>query len=268
MVIIGICDDEQPMRRALRQILEQTLQLQGMEYQILEYMSGEELVEGTKVQDLDILFLDIEMKALDGIKTAQILRKMGKKTVIIFVTAYPDFVFQGYEVHAFHYILKPYKKKKIARVMEQALEEAALSEEHYFMVEQKARLIRIPLAKTLAFCSERRKIRIIMQEETVEFYGKLDEAAKSFPEYFIRIHNRYIVNLNFMTSKVWLCAFACMATNIGSIYLAGYFVSSIRRDMEQRNLKLQQDYYKELEKNQAEIRKLRHDMNNHLFMQY
>lgn len=68
------------------------------------------------------------------------------------------------------------------------------------------------------------------------------------------------------TAKIWLCAFACMATNIGSIYLAGYFVSSIRRDMEQRNLKLQQDYYKELEKNQAEIRKLRHDMNNHLLI--
>lgn len=200
MVTIGICDDEQAMRKSLRQILEQTLQLQGMEYQIIEYMSGEELIAGTKVQDLDILFLDIEMKALDGIKTAQILRKKGKKTIIIFVTAYPDFVFQGYEVHAFHYILKPYKEKKIARVMEQALEEAALSEEHYFMVEQKARSIRIPLADTLAFCSERRKIHIIMQEETVEYYGKLDEAARDLPEYFIRIHNRYIVNLNFMTT--------------------------------------------------------------------
>lgn len=200
MVTIGICDDEQQMRKTLRQILEQSLQLQGMEYQIFEYISGEELIAGTKVQDLDILFLDIEMSALDGIQTARLLRKKGMKTVIIFVTAYPEFVFQGYEVHAFHYILKPYKEKKITQVMEQALKEMNLSKVHYFMVEQKSKLVRIPLDRTVAFCSERRKICVIMKEESIEFYGKLNEVETSLPEYFIRIHNRYIVNLNFVTT--------------------------------------------------------------------
>lgn len=189
MVTIGICDDEQQMRRTLRQILEQSLQLQGMEYQIFEYISGEELIAGTKVQDLDILFLDIEMSALDGIQTARLLRKKGMKTVIIFVTAYPEFVFQGYEVHAFHYILKPYKEKKITQVMEQALKEMNLSKVHYFMVEQKSKSVRIPLDSC-----------VIMKEESIEFYGKLDEVETSLPEYFIRIHNRYIVNLNFVTT--------------------------------------------------------------------
>lgn len=68
------------------------------------------------------------------------------------------------------------------------------------------------------------------------------------------------------TVKIWPCALACMATNIGSIYLAGYFVNSIQMEMEQRNLKLRQDYYEELEKNQAELRKFRHDMNNHFLV--
>lgn len=66
------------------------------------------------------------------------------------------------------------------------------------------------------------------------------------------------------TYKIWPCAVACMITNISSLYLAGYFTQSIRMGMEQKNMRLQQAYYEELEKNQTQIRKVRHDMNNHL----
>ena len=62
MIKIGICDDEQQMRKTLRQILEQVLQLRGTDHQISEYGSGEELTAGISYLDTDILFLDIEMK--------------------------------------------------------------------------------------------------------------------------------------------------------------------------------------------------------------
>lgn len=64
--------------------------------------------------------------------------------------------------------------------------------------------------------------------------------------------------------KVWPGALACLMTNIGSLYLAGYFVNSIKVQADRKNLQLQQNYYEELEKNQQEVRKLRHDMKNHL----
>lgn len=66
------------------------------------------------------------------------------------------------------------------------------------------------------------------------------------------------------TYKMWPAAFACFVTNLGSIALAQYFLTSIQQDMERRNLILQKSYYEELEQNQTEIRRLRHDMNNHL----
>lgn len=200
MIKIGICDDEQQMRKTLRQILEQVLQLRGTDHQISEYGSGEELTAGISYLDTDILFLDIEMKNLDGIETAKLLRKKGMKGIIIFVTAYPDFVFQGYEVHAFHYILKPYKKEKIEEVLSQALNELELSKEQYFVIEQKARIIRIPLTQTIAFSSDRRKVLALLKEETIDFYGKIDEIYRELPTCFIRTHNRYIVNLNYVTT--------------------------------------------------------------------
>ncbi len=64
--------------------------------------------------------------------------------------------------------------------------------------------------------------------------------------------------------KMWPTALACFATNLGCIALAEYFLTSIRQNMDRKNLMLQKNYYEELEQNQAEIRKFRHDMNNHL----
>lgn len=200
MVKIGICDDQPEMRKPLRQILEQVLQLQGVEYLISESESGEELTAGISCLDIDILFLDIEMRSLDGIETAKLLRKKGMKGIIIFITAYPDFVFQGYEVHAFHYILKPYRKEKIEEVLRQALHELDLSKEQYFVIEQKARVIRIPLSQTIAFQSDRRKVEALLEEGFVDFYGRIDEVYRELPSCFIRIHNRYIVNLNYVTT--------------------------------------------------------------------
>ena len=63
--------------------------------------------------------------------------------------------------------------------------------------------------------------------------------------------------------KVWLCMLACLITNFASIRLVFYLAENIRSRLEQKNEKLQQDYYREREAGQQELRKFRHDMNNH-----
>lgn len=201
MINIGICDDEASMRRLLRVPLEQKLQLLGEDYRIFEYDCGETLVTRPETEWLDILFLDIEMKQLSGMETARNLRRKDSHTLLIFVTAYPDFVFQGYEVHAFHYILKPYENQKIMKVLEQAMKELGQNREHYFTLEQKSGTTKIPTKKILAFSSDRRKIIISLEDgNKLEFYGKLDAVESDLPDYFIRCHNRHLVNLNYVTT--------------------------------------------------------------------
>lgn len=201
MISIGICDDEAAMRKSLRTPLEQKLQLLGLDYQIFEYDSGESLMRGQKAQWIDILFLDIEMKALSGMDTARAIRKQNTRTLLIFVTAYPDFVFQGYEVHAFHYILKPYDERKIKSVLEQALKELGKNTSQYFTLEQKSGVYKIPVEKIVAFSSDKRKLMITLEDgDKLTFYGKLDTVMADLPDYFIRCHNRHLVNLNFVTA--------------------------------------------------------------------
>ena len=201
MINIGICDDEASMRRLLRAPLEQKLQLLGADYRIFEYDCGETLLTRPETEWLDILVLDIEMKQLSGMETARNLRKRDSHTLLIFVTAYPDFVFQGYEVHAFHYILKPYENQKIMKVLEQAIKELGQNREHYFTLEQKSGTTKIPAKKIPALSSDRRKIIISLEDgNKLEFYGKLDAVETDLPDYFIRCHNRHLVNLNYVTA--------------------------------------------------------------------
>lgn len=66
------------------------------------------------------------------------------------------------------------------------------------------------------------------------------------------------------TYLIWPCILACLITNIGSVRLAAYLADGLYADLDRKNLQLQKNYYEELEHNQNQIRKFRHDMNNHL----
>lgn len=207
MVTVGICDDEASMRRTLRAAVELQLQLTGCEYRIVETASGNELLAGDEGNGIDILFLDIEMPGLSGMETAGRLRERGGQMLIVFVTSHPDFVFQGYEVHAFHYILKPYQEKKIAEVLTQALGELEQQAEQFLTVELRSSTVRLPLRELRVLMSDKRKVVAFLEQEQVDFYAKLDETERKLPPYFFRIHNRYVVNLHYVTKLDKDCCF-------------------------------------------------------------
>lgn len=197
---IAVCDDEKNLRRDLRRLVEIHMELKGIPCEIVEYESGERLLEEGEADKTDILFLDIEMPGKGGMETARLLRSYGKKMMIIFVTAYPDFVFQGYEVQAFHYILKPYQEKKIKEVLDRALDAIDTMQEQYFVIEQKSGVQRLPLSGIVCFYSDRRNICAVDKtEKQTVFYGKLDEIQQKMPGFFQRVHNRYLVNMNYVS---------------------------------------------------------------------
>ena len=176
MLEIAICDDEKKLRLDLRHVIEKELALDGVEFGLTEYESGEALLRGIRERNGDIIFLDIEMGGMNGMEAARALRKNGQPAVIIFVTSYPDFVFHGYEVRALNYILKPYQEKKIKEVLRDALKELEISTEKYFTVEQKSGTLRLALGQVRYFVSEGRKIAAAAEGERISFYGKLGAA--------------------------------------------------------------------------------------------
>ena len=207
MLNIIICDDEKVLRSDLKRILEAELGLMGVSYRITEYGSGEEmLTEYPNIPGQKILYLDIKLDNINGIDTARRIRRLDASAVIIFVTVYPEFVFQGYEVRALDYILKPYEKEKIIRSLQNALSVLDLTKESCFFLDHRKGSQRIPFDAIPYFYSRQHKVYIVTTEGTQSFYGKLGDLEGSLPSCFVRIHNRYFINLKYLDSLEKNCA--------------------------------------------------------------
>lgn len=198
MLQLAVCDDERVFRSDLRKILGTELELCGIDYHISEFTSGEELIAGLKKADCQILFLDIEMKGIDGVEAARRLRETKRQMEIVFVTSYADFVFQGYEVRALNYILKPYEPEKIAAVLHTAPEALDIEAEKYYVIDQRGGSIRVPLSFVKYFSSDRRTVHAVTTEQEYTFYEKLSDLETELPDTFVRIHNRYLVHLKYL----------------------------------------------------------------------
>lgn len=198
MLQLAVCDDEKVFRSDLRKILGTELELCGIDYHISEFASGEELIAGLEKADCQILFLDIEMKGIDGVEAARRLRETKRQMEIVFVTLYADFVFQGYEVRALNYILKPYEPEKIAAVLHTALEALDIEAEKYYVIDQRGGSIRVPLSSVKYFSSDRRTVHAVTTEQEYTFYEKLSDLETELPDTFVRIHNRYLVHLKYL----------------------------------------------------------------------
>lgn len=200
MLNVCICDDEKIQRSELKSIISTQLELKGIDFSIHECENGESL-ELMLIKDnnyFDIIFLDVEMDGINGVETARKIRELNDKVVIIFITGFSDYVFDGYEVKALNYILKPYKNEKIVDVLFQALKQVENIQHDFFIVQLNSNSYKISLRNIIYFVSDKRKIKVITKENTYEFYAKLDDIEKEMPSYYVRIHNRYLVNLNFV----------------------------------------------------------------------
>lgn len=198
MLNIAICDDEIKQRFLLKSTIEIELKAEDTKYNIFQFPSGEKLLNNLYCDknSLDIIFLDVEMNELNGIETAKKIRELNENVVIIFITGFSDYVFDGYEVKALNYIVKPYKPEKIATVLKDAIKQIYGLEEKYFVIKSEGSLFKVLITDILYFRSDRRKISVVTKYKNYEFYGKISNIEDQFGKEFIRTHQRYLVNLN------------------------------------------------------------------------
>ena len=112
---IAICDDE----KSMGQILEEKVKKLLPDAVVETYLSGDALISsGCKP---DILFLDIQMPGMDGMETAKMFRQDNEDMILIFVTAAEEYVFQAFDVGAFHYLVKPFSDEKLKEVVTKAV---------------------------------------------------------------------------------------------------------------------------------------------------
>lgn len=195
MLRIGICDDSAEARFVLRAAIERILENRKIQGQIFEFSAGENLLRWFEhhTGELELIFLDMELRELDGLETARRLRKADAGLQLVFVTGYPEHVFDGYSVGALGYLLKPPKPQQLEEVLERAQAALYRDLDRAYICHNGDTHYRIPLPGILYFVSDRRLVRCVTENRTYTFYGKLDTVATEVGSDFIRVHQRYLV---------------------------------------------------------------------------
>lgn len=119
---IAVCDDEQDQTKYLTRLCREWAEKEGITVEILPFPSAESyLFYNCEDKSTDILLLDIEMPGMSGMELAQKLRYDKDNVQIVFITGYSDFIAEGYDVSALHYLIKPINEKKFYQVLSQAV---------------------------------------------------------------------------------------------------------------------------------------------------
>lgn len=195
MLRIAICDDETDARDALRFQLEKIL-IEDAEEIVYEFSSGTNAASwlANHPGEIDLLFLDVEMKGLNGMETAEKIRTFDEQIMIVFVTGYSDYVFDGYHVGALDYLVKPVSEEKLRQLIGRARTKSAQEESHTFSLKNMDGTWRFRFSDILYFYSDRRKVILVTAKGEYPFYARLDEVERKLASDFIRVHQRYLIN--------------------------------------------------------------------------
>ena len=206
MFKIAVCDDEEIFRKNIYKIIMKYMDENGCPCEIDEFETGNEFINlGINMTKYDIVFLDINMDEIDGIETAQEIRKVSNDIFIVFVTAFISYAVEGYSVNAIRYILK--NNEKFAELIFECID--AISKKMNHSVKKKEfkfseGVKNISLELLLYIESKLHKLNFHIMEDklnTYSLYGKLDEFEKELEDKaFLRIHQSYLINMKHIVS--------------------------------------------------------------------
>ena len=195
MMRIAICEDEKTEAQELASSTVQILSSFGVNARPDVYLSAEDLLASPVYYDL--LLLDCNLDQKTGIDVARELRKRGCATTIIFVTAYDDYVYEGYEVNAYRYLLKPIDEAVLRKTLSDYI--THFEREKYLDFISGKRMVRLKLSEIMYIESSEKHTIIRYTGGSYETAAPVAELQARINSYaFFRTHRRFIVNMKYI----------------------------------------------------------------------
>ena len=145
-------------------------------------------------KNFDLLLLDVEMGGMDGVSMARRVRAGNKTVQIIFITGYSDYIAEGYDVAALHYLMKPVNREKLFGVLDRAVERLKISQ-RCLNLDMGGEMVRIPLYE-IRYIDVRQNYVTVHAEHEYTVKRTLNEFEKELDSGFTRVGRSMIVNLN------------------------------------------------------------------------
>ncbi len=192
---IAVCDDNETDLQYITDMVN-TWAMQGrIPVSVKTFPSAESfLFHYSENKDYDILLLDVEMGALNGIELAKQIRAQDSCVQIVFITGYPDFIAEGYEVSALHYLMKPVKPEKLAEVLDRAAD-LRQKERPFLLVSSERETIRLFLDDI--YYAESQGHYMLIHTEQMQYRVRMTVSGllEKLDEGFYRCSRSFVVSL-------------------------------------------------------------------------
>ena len=197
MLSIAVCDDEIVECARMAEKIRGTLEKMKVPCFLHQFNSGEALLQSE--ESFDIIFLDIMMDGLDGMKTAEGIRQKDFGGLLVFVSSSKEYVFDAYDVEAFWYLVKPVDAKKLKRVLQRAVLKTEAVSSDFILVNRERQKQKIFLQDILYFEIWGRLIVIHKTGGISDYYGKMGILEEELKEKgFFRCHKSYLIHLKYV----------------------------------------------------------------------
>lgn len=204
MFNVAICDDEEKQRELVKTMLISLSLKTNIDFQVTLFTSGEQLVSHYRnVGDtFHILIMDVEMSGMNGIQTAKEIRNMKYLDVqIMFLTSYPEYMVESFDVVTFQYLIKPIKPHIFEEKMIKLCQYFKALDKKYVLIKSDYEelllkyddILWIEVMKSLTV---KNKLKFVTQENSHETKGILSGYANALKDHgFLQIHRSIMINL-------------------------------------------------------------------------
>lgn len=192
---IAICDDMEEDVKYISSAVNKWAEKENITVDIETFPSAESfLFRYAEQKAFDILLLDVEMPSMNGVELAKRIRKENDAVQIIFITGYTDYIAEGYEVSALHYLVKPLSETKLFEVLNRAVLKIRKNEKSLFL-SLSGEMVRIPIYE-IKYLEVQQNYVTVHSKKDYTVKKTLGEFERELDERFYRMGRSFIVNLS------------------------------------------------------------------------
>ena len=197
---ICYCEDEPAQAKSFAIEIDQWAKNKNIAVHTDLFESAEEYLFKADQNAYDVIFLDISMKGQNGMELARQIREKEEDVILVFVTSDASYVFDGYEVGAYRYLMKPVEAKKLWEILDYTRVQRAAEEDNYILLKKDSQSVRVNLRDVLYIEAQKHYVNLYLENAepmTVKaVFAELLQEIQEKSGTVLTTHRSYAVNID------------------------------------------------------------------------
>lgn len=192
---IAIVEDERATREQLVSYIDRFYQGEKHRYVIDEFSDGLKILDHYRA-DYDLILLDIQMAHMDGLETAQQIRRLDENVYLVFITNLANYAIRGYSVNALDFVLKPVNHLMLEQILQRVEKLLLRRTRKYVTFPTEQGLARLCVEQIYYVETEGHMVRIHTEREVYRMRETMKAMEGQLGQLgFYRCNNCYLVNM-------------------------------------------------------------------------